>query len=120
LVRPCSTVYSLHDTELLQLSYRTPIQYNATSVYHSISHTQILDIPTNSERPYSLQYDPEWLAILCSTEPLMKYSHALWLPPHPMTDERWVVLLKYASAMSVAPLNEMFTVVWKLVIIIVC
>jgi len=50
----------------------------------------------------------------------MKYSHALWLPPHPMTDERWVVLLKYASAMSVAPLNEMFTVVWKLVIIIVC
>jgi len=104
-VRSCSTVYPLHDTELLQLSYRTPIllQYNATSVYHSISHTQILDIPTDSERPYSLQYDPEWLAILHSMEPLMKYSHALWLPPHPMTDKRWVeyrVLLKYASAMS--------------------
>ena len=110
--------YSIHSISHYTTVYHSTLQYTTvyhsishilqyTTVYHSISqytavyhstsqyitvyyftlHAQILDIPT-IEEPCSLDYDPEWLAILRSTEPLMRYSPALWLPPHPMTDER--------------------------------
>lgn len=50
---------------------------------------QILDLPTPSgHAPLTLEWDPEWLAILRATEPLMRHTPALWLPPHPLTDER--------------------------------
>lgn len=46
---------------------------------------QILDIAPGDDSevdaPYRLEYDREWLAILESTEPLMKYTDSPWLPP---------------------------------------
>jgi len=39
-----------------------------------------------------LEYDREWLAILKSTEPLMKYTDSMWLLPDQLTDERSVAM----------------------------
>jgi len=37
--------------------------------------------PAENNSPYRLEYDAEWLAILKSTELLMKYKEEKWAPP---------------------------------------
>jgi hypothetical protein len=38
-----------------------------------------------------LEYDREWLAVLKSTEPLMRYTNSPWLPPDKLTDSRYAI-----------------------------
>ncbi len=47
------------------------------------SYLQIVDVTmeTVDEMPYKLAYDPEWLAILRSTEQLMSYDNSRWIQP---------------------------------------
>ncbi|XP_064387809.1 uncharacterized protein LOC135335991 [Halichondria panicea] len=47
------------------------------------SYLQIVDVTmdTVEEGPYKLTYDPEWLAILRSTEQLMCYDNSRWMEP---------------------------------------
>ena len=47
------------------------------------SFLQVIDVPVSAEieMPYQLSFDPEWLAILRSTEYLMSYTNGYWSPP---------------------------------------
>ena len=53
----------------------------------------MLDIESPCPPPYTLCYDLEWLAVLRSTQHLVRHTPSLWLPPHPSTDSRCVVII---------------------------
>ena len=77
------------------------------------SYLQIVDVTmdTVEEGPYKLTYDPEWLAILRSTEQLMCYDNSRWMEPFGKWQVKLIVqfillLLHYCYCYSKASVRQ--------------